>query len=342
MLAVTLGIPLGTLQAARAEAGSDTLRAGETLAAGTELRSGRGQYRLVMQGDGNLVMYSQSVTDAVWASGTDGHPGARAVMQGDGNLVVRDKANKALWASGTDGRDGARLVLQNDGNLVIYQGAKSVWAPRIVVDKLASGRTLGQGHELRSGNRKYRLVMQGDGNLVLYSQSSAVWASGTDGHPGARAVMQGDGNLVVRDKANRALWASGTDGRDGASLRIQDDRNLVVYRNGRAVWASGTQVRPSGGGVIGDDYPEPWRSGRLDQYVDTWGNYFAGRGVAVNGTPAVGAIAETSGHVAWVAQVHGDGTVTVEEYNTPAGSGRYAVRRVPRSSFRYIHVKDMC
>ena len=232
MLAVTLGIPLGTLQAARAEAGSDTLRAGETLAAGTELRSGRGQYRLVMQGDGNLVMYSQSVTDA-------------------------------------------------------------------------------------------------------------VWASGTDGHPGARAVMQGDGNLVVRDKANRALWASGTDGRDGASLRIQDDRNLVVYRNGRAVWASGTQVRPSGGGVIGDDYPEPWRSGRLDQYVDTWGNYFAGRGVAVNGTPAVGAIAETSGHVAWVAQVHGDGTVTVEEYNTPAGSGRYAVRRVPRSSFRYIHVKDM-
>jgi hypothetical protein len=41
-------------------------------------------------------------------------------MQGDGNLVLYDYAGHPRWASGTDGHHGARLVLQCDGNLVIY------------------------------------------------------------------------------------------------------------------------------------------------------------------------------------------------------------------------------
>lgn len=126
--------------------------------------------------------------------------------------------------------------------------------------------------------------------------------------------------------------------------------------------------------MIGDNYPEPWRSAPLDAYLDTWryysrectsfvawrlhstngyemphaignagvwGSWFSARGVRVDNTPARGAIAESFGHVAWVAVVNGNGTITIEEYNSPAGSGRYGVRTVPASSYHYIHVKDL-
>ncbi len=75
--------------------------------------------KLVMQGDGNLVIYSK-YGRALWASGTDGNPGAYKVMQGDGNLVIYSKDGKALWSSGTYGTPGAYDVMQEDGNYVIY------------------------------------------------------------------------------------------------------------------------------------------------------------------------------------------------------------------------------
>lgn len=59
-----------------------------------------GPYRLIMQGDGNLVLYT-STNKALWSTRTAGHPGARLVMQGDGNLVLYSSTNKTLWDSHT-------------------------------------------------------------------------------------------------------------------------------------------------------------------------------------------------------------------------------------------------
>jgi hypothetical protein len=53
-----------------------------------------GLYSLIMQGDGNLVLYAQG-SGARWSSGTYS-PGAIAWMQGDGNLVVYSQAGAAL------------------------------------------------------------------------------------------------------------------------------------------------------------------------------------------------------------------------------------------------------
>ena len=54
---------------------------------------------------------------------TYGNPGAWAIMQGDGNLVVYSAAGTALWNSGTYGHPGASLVLDDGGTLAInYQG----------------------------------------------------------------------------------------------------------------------------------------------------------------------------------------------------------------------------
>jgi len=89
-----------------------------TLYAGQSVRSNNGQHRLVMQADGNLVLYH--INKARFSTGTAGSGANRAVFQSDGNLVVYTAAGQAKWNSRTSGNYVARLVLQDDGNLVIY------------------------------------------------------------------------------------------------------------------------------------------------------------------------------------------------------------------------------
>ena len=76
------------------------------------------KYHLLLQGDGNLVLYSP--TRAIWASGTDGKQIAFLAQQIDGNLVLYDKSGRPVWYTGTANNPGLRLVVQQDGNLVLY------------------------------------------------------------------------------------------------------------------------------------------------------------------------------------------------------------------------------
>ncbi|MEL3945650.1 MULTISPECIES: hypothetical protein [Streptomyces] len=82
--------------------------------------------RLVMQSDGNLVVYDE-FNRARWASRTVGK-GWTARLQEDGNFVVYTRSGAPVWASNTAGRPGSRLVVQDDGNVVIYDGSRAVWA----------------------------------------------------------------------------------------------------------------------------------------------------------------------------------------------------------------------
>jgi hypothetical protein len=82
-----------------------------------------GIYHLVMQADGNLVVYNLSTQTACWNSGTQG-TNNRVVMQADGNLVVyRDSDNQWLWQSDTDGTGADRLVMTTSGDLRVYNSS---------------------------------------------------------------------------------------------------------------------------------------------------------------------------------------------------------------------------
>ena len=104
------------------------MSSGQTLSSGQSVYScSGGAYRLVMQGDGNLVEYD-SAGRALWASNTSGKSGATVSMQGDGNLVVY-YGGSAVWSSNTSGHAGATLTVQgSDGNVVIYQNGSALWA----------------------------------------------------------------------------------------------------------------------------------------------------------------------------------------------------------------------
>lgn len=233
---------------------TNTLTSGQVLEQNQFIVSPGGRYVLVMQGDGNLVMYSG--TSAVWASGTGGNPGAFLGIQDDGNIVIyKSDRRTPLWATST-ASDTTRLVMQDDGNLVAYNNNfVARWASSTVLsvadvkyigsNTLQSGVWLYAGQYIRSADWRYTAIMQGDGNFVVYAAGGrAIWASGTGGNSGARLIVQGDGNMVIYRSDSRAIWASNTVSSGLSKLIIQNDGNLVGYTNSIAPkWASSTDGR---------------------------------------------------------------------------------------------------
>jgi hypothetical protein len=111
-----------------APAVTDTLTTGLRLTVGQTLVSTNRRYRLLMQSDGNLVLYDDVARTAPWASNTGGISPGYALLQGDGNFVVYDAQAVGRWGSNTVGYPNSRLVLQNDGNLVLYaSNGQATW-----------------------------------------------------------------------------------------------------------------------------------------------------------------------------------------------------------------------
>ena len=107
---------------------SDILRSNEFLFINQMITSINGEYLLILQSDGNMVLYEKVhhedgsvVLDPTWATDTVGENSWYAVMQEDGNFVLCDIDGAYLWQSDTDGKPGSFLQLQNDGNLVINE-----------------------------------------------------------------------------------------------------------------------------------------------------------------------------------------------------------------------------
>ncbi|MBT8254848.1 MAG: hypothetical protein KJN68_12820 [Bacteroidia bacterium] len=96
------------------------------------LMSENRQYYMVMQEDGNLVIYQireYGSDRAVWATKTNKSSASELEMQEDGNLVLYNKYRRAIWRSGTtrglDSQYGGskkpvKAVLRNDGKLALY------------------------------------------------------------------------------------------------------------------------------------------------------------------------------------------------------------------------------
>jgi hypothetical protein len=119
---------------------ADRLNPNDDLAVIGSITSQDGGSTLVMQGDGNLVLY-RSGGKARWATGTDGQTVSQAIMQGDGNFVMYGPGGAYIWDTATDGHPGAWLIVQNDGNVVIYDPAGNpLWATNT---NIISGRTAG-------------------------------------------------------------------------------------------------------------------------------------------------------------------------------------------------------
>lgn len=105
----------------------DKLWPNQSLRPNEGLKSKNGRVQVVLQSDGNCVLYGDN--KPLWWTGV--RPGVdQAVMQSDGNFVLYKPGEGAVWASDTAGHPGSYLALQNDANLVLYWkvGGSALWS----------------------------------------------------------------------------------------------------------------------------------------------------------------------------------------------------------------------
>jgi len=128
-----IGAIVAGLVAIGGENGAGTKRisampSGGFLRPGHSIGSPNGRFILEMQIDGNLVDYSRPGRVALWQSGTSGNFNAYVVMQADGNLVVYPygktapdpgQPTSAVFDTGTSGHPGASATLLNSGVLEV-------------------------------------------------------------------------------------------------------------------------------------------------------------------------------------------------------------------------------
>lgn len=201
--------------------------------AGHSVSSPDGEFDLVMQTDGNLVMYDASSTP-VWHSQTAGQAATRAVMQADGNFVVYN-GSTPIWNTETNGNPGAKVHLFSSGLLtVVDSNGNSLWRSDQASSKINS---LVPGQTFTSGN--YLVALQGDGNLVLYRQNAGalqpVWHTATHGTNVTYAVMQTDGNFVLYSEST-PVWHTVTHGNPGAVMRLDSEGLRIENALGQTIW----------------------------------------------------------------------------------------------------------
>ena len=185
------------------------LQPGQHLSPGWQIQSPDRNYRMVMQSDGNLVLYTGNT--ARWASGTS-VANSDLEMQSDGNLVIYGPGHAAVWASNTAGKNGSVLFGQNDGNFVLYApGNVAVWStntasgtPRqqaaIAILNNSSRITLATSHAsgvVDNANAKQNVVDTANGLPAARScygtaPCGTVWL-----HAKILQVISGLGNLMT-------------------------------------------------------------------------------------------------------------------------------------------------
>ncbi len=186
---------------------ADRLLPDQTLTPDQRIESTNRKAALVMQGDGNFVLYQESTGKPLWATGTNGRNGSKVIMQGDGNLVVYSPEGPPIWDSRTTGNPGASLVVQDDGNAVIYAAdGRALWD---------SGTTLGAlsvSNRWDHPNGKFK--MRGNAYLTTEGQLRAEITAWTEdkwqGFTGGCivSVIDAGDNVIHR----QLFWPLGVDG----------------------------------------------------------------------------------------------------------------------------------
>lgn len=97
-----------------------TLAGGQYIRPGHALYSPDHQYVLVMQTDGNLVLYS-AAGQALWDTGTTGQ-NTVATFQRNGDFLVYSSHAHVLWNTRTRAATGAYVTVQDSGDVVLMSG----------------------------------------------------------------------------------------------------------------------------------------------------------------------------------------------------------------------------
>ena len=142
------------------------LSSGASLRTGGSIVSPNDRYELVMQQTGDLTLKLARSGEPLWATGSEGHPGAHATMGRDGNFAIYGATGKASgvpYQTSTSGHAGAGLRLLDDGNLVIRdpRSGRLLWqagsGPASLGSTLISTQGLHPLQSMRSPNGSFEI-----------------------------------------------------------------------------------------------------------------------------------------------------------------------------------------
>ena len=204
---------------------TNQLTANQQLNVNDHLEPSNNTTHLIMQGDGNLVLYRSDNGRALWATNTWSSPVNHAVMQGDGNFVCYDAGGRPYWATCTDGHPGAYITLQDDGNLVLYDPSNTpLWASNTAQSWPVAGNLV----------PKFPITASQDDNFPgsggFMHSDVTVYASGLLNavtHTWEVTDLRGFKGVVaaaVLDQNKTPLWVSSTHqcGVDGRWIGVSD------------------------------------------------------------------------------------------------------------------------
>ncbi|HET8910557.1 MAG TPA: CHAP domain-containing protein, partial [Ktedonobacteraceae bacterium] len=231
--------------------GNDHLLVNQTLQANQYMTSVNVQSVLIMQPDGNLVLYTGPGYHPIWSSKTFGHPGAYAKLESNGDFVVYSQSGTTLWHSQRYGSPD-KLIMQSDGNLVEFSSGLPIWSTAtshvdktifMGSDQLNSADTMGPNDYIRSSDGRYIIILQPDNNLVEYGPGwHPIWSTQNEDRGGSSVIMQSDGNLIQYTPNKVSVWSSGTGGNSSSFAMLQPDGSFVIYSTGETpIWNNGAQ-----------------------------------------------------------------------------------------------------
>ena len=161
-------------------AASSTMMPGESLSPGESITSPSGRYQLILQHDGNLVLYDTDGSVALWDSRTVGRSDRTLIMQPDGNLVLYElpvTPFDALWHARTYDWPGAILTVRDDSTMTIgHSDGRVLWTAGASTPDVGLA---GTKHVVYGVSDQRVWLVGADGALV---DTYAV--SGRDGTPG--------------------------------------------------------------------------------------------------------------------------------------------------------------
>lgn len=230
------------------------LQEGQQLASGQALYSGDNAYYVIMQTDGNLVIY-RAGGGSTWASNTSGSGATRAVMQTDGNLVLYNTRNQPVWSSNTSGNPHPYLYVDGSWGGIRMSKVVVSWAsntsnglnpPNSAPLIFQQDQVLPMGQDYYQANGVFNFRFQTDGNLVLYKNGAAIWTSNTSNKGAVKAAIGARG-LQLYDASGKTIWSMKNDGSGAAGyMAFQADGNLVYYASVQ-VWGAGPAGRDNSG-----------------------------------------------------------------------------------------------
>lgn len=245
------------------------LKATEALQANEGITSSDNRFILLLQDDGNLVLYDYDVRPSydysvqgkrrvLFDAKSQGKGATKAIMQADGNLVVSlvSSPTTVRWSSKTDhkGNETSILAVTDDGRAIITLAGSQIWESTNqkqwtiaqALKPLEADHVLTRDQFMVSPDLRFKFSIEhSNADLIvedlildrrIWHASSNFEGSLSDGS----LHLYPDGNLIEWHAGSEELWSSHSNGKGDATsvFKIQDDGDAVVMCKGRVVWHS--------------------------------------------------------------------------------------------------------